>query len=143
MVFDQLQERTSVKLISIVESACLAIKESNVKRVGLLGTKLTMSGGFYQTTALKHGLEIFTPNEEDQLFIHEIYMKELVNNIIRPGTKARLISIISSLQKELKLEGVILGGTELPLIIDQDDFKDVKIFNTTKIHIDSILQAYI
>lgn len=141
MVFDQLKERTSVKLISIVASTCLAIKDSNVKRIGLLGTKLTMSGGFYQKESLKHGIEIFTPGEEDQVFIHDIYLKELVNNIIKPDTKARLIEIVDSLQKAFQLEGVILGGTELPLIIDQDDFEDVKIFNTTKIHIDAILKS--
>src|SRR3990170_4548913 len=75
MVFDQLQARTSVKLISIVESACLEIKNSNMKRVGLMGTKLTMSGGFYQKVSRQYGIEIFTPHEEDQAFIHDIYLK--------------------------------------------------------------------
>ena len=141
MVFDQLQARTPVKLISIVESTCHAITTSQLKRVGLLGTKLTMTGGFYQTVGLKYGIEIFTPHEEDQIFIHDFYLKELIHNIIKPETKARLIQIIRSLKKEFQLEGVVLGGTELPLIIDQKDFDDVKIFNTTKIHIDAILQA--
>ena len=141
MVFDQLQARTSVRLISIVEATCLAMKNSRVQRVGLLGTKLTMSGGFYQKESLKYGIQIFVPHEEDQVFIHDIYLKELVNNIIKPETKARLVKIVNSLQKEFQLEGVILGGTELPLIIDQPDFPYVKVFNTTRIHIDSILQA--
>jgi aspartate racemase len=141
MVFDQLQARTSVRLISIVEVTCLAIANSRVKRVGLLGTKLTMSGGFYQKESLKYGIQIFAPHEEDQVFIHDIYLKELVNNIIKPETKTRLVEIVASLQKEFQLEGVILGGTELPLIIDQHDFPYVKVFNTTRIHIDSILKA--
>jgi len=141
IVFDELQARTAVKLISIVESTCLAAKNSSVKRVGLLGTKLTMTGDFYQKVSGKYDIEIFTPHEEDQVFIHDIYLKELVNNIIRPETKNKLIEIILSLQKEFELEGVILGGTELPLIIDQEDFTDIKIFNTTKIHIDSILRT--
>jgi aspartate racemase len=141
VVFDQLQAKTSVRLISIVEATCLAIANSQVKRVGLLGTKLTMSGGFYQKQSLKYGFQIFLPHEEDQVFIHDIYLKELVNNIIKPETKTRLVEIIVSLQKEFQLEGVILGGTELPLIIDQNDFPHVKVFNTTSIHIDSILQA--
>lgn len=141
IVFDQLQAKTSIKLISIVEATCLAMKNSYVKSVGLLGTKLTMSSGFYEKESLKYGIQIFAPHEEDQIFIHDIYLKELVNNIIKPETKARLIEIIHSLQKEFQLEGIILGGTELPLIIDQRDFPHLKVFNTTRIHTDSILEA--
>jgi len=141
MVFDQLQARTNIKLISIVEAACAAVKSAQVSRVGLIGTKLTMTGKFYDKVAAKYGIGIFVPDEGDQTFIHTIYLGELVHNIIKPDTKARLISIVESMRAKYQLEGVILGGTELPLIIDEPDFPGFNVFNTTRIQIDAIFEA--
>jgi len=139
IVFEQLSKKVSISLISIVEETCKNVATEKIKRVGLLGTKSTMSSGFYNSVALQNDIEIVTPSEEDQDYIHNKYMTELVFNTILPETKNKLIEIIQKIKKNELIEGLILGGTELPLIIKQTDFEDLKIFDTTKIHVESIV----
>lgn len=86
--------------------------DTNYPRCAGRRTRLTMTGKFYENVAAKYGIQIFTPNGDDQAYIHNIYINELVNNIIKPETKSRLIEIIKSISKKYQLEGVILGGTD-------------------------------
>ena len=141
IVFDRLVRKTSIPLVSIVEVCCAKISKMGLKRVGLIGTKSTMNGGFYEKAARKYDIEIVVPHHEDQSYIHEIYMNELVLNIIKSDTKSRIIDIVLNLKDEVQLEGLILGGTELPLLLNQADFNDLVIFNTTKIHVDSLVET--
>lgn len=143
LVFEKLQESVNVKMISIVEETCKAISKSGIKKVGLLGTKSTMSKGFYQKVGKNNGIEIVIPNDENQNFIHEKYMGELLFNHINPKTKERLIQIVNDLVIEEKIEGIVLGGTELPLILEQKDFDKLTVFNTTEIHVNAILDKMI
>jgi aspartate racemase len=139
IVFEKLSEKVSIPLISIVEETCKNVAAEKIKRVGLLGTKSTMSSGFYNSVAEQHNIQVVIPSLEDQDYIHNKYMSELVFNTILPDTKNKLIEIIKKIKKEDLIEGLILGGTELPLIIKQTDFSDIKIFDTTKIHVESIV----
>ena len=139
IVFDKLANRATVPLISIVEETCKTIQLENIQKVGLIGTKSTMSNGFYSSVAQKYGLNIIIPTTENQDYIHDKYMSELVFNTIVPQTKKELIQIIKDLEEKESIEGLILGGTELPLIINQSDFDHIKIFDTTKIHVESII----
>lgn len=140
LVFDKLENSVQVKMISIVEETCKSISESGFKKVGLLGTKSTMSKGFYQKIGKKYGIEIVIPNEENQNYVHEKYMGELVFNQINPETKKGLIQIVNHLEFNEQIEGIVLGGTELPLILKQEDFDNLKVFNTTQIHVNAILE---
>lgn len=139
IVFEKLSEKVSIPLISIVEETCKNVAAEKIKRVGLLGTNSTMSSGFYNSVAEQHNIQVVIPSLEDQDYIHNKYMSELVFNTILPDTKNKLIEIIKKIKKEDLIEGLILGGTELPLIIKQTDFSDIKIFDTTKIHVESIV----
>ena len=139
IVFEKLSEKVSIPLISIVEETCKNVAAEKIKRVGLLGTKSTMSSGFYNSVAEQHNIQVVIPSLEDQDYIHNKYMSELVFNTILPDTKNKLIEIIKKIKKEDLIEGLILGGTELPFIIKQTDFSDIKIFDTTKIHVESIV----
>ena len=114
-----------------------------MKRVGLFGTKFTMSNGFYNKAAEKYGIEIIVPDKEKQDFIHDKYMNELIFNRIYPETKSELIRFATDIQSNEQIEGLILGGTELPLILNQFDFNEMKIFDTTKIHVESIVSKMI
>jgi aspartate racemase len=143
IVFDRLAERVRLPLISIVEETCKVIHEKKLPRVGLLGTKSTMTNGFYNRAAKELGIEIIIPRSDKQDYIHEKYMSELVLNKILPETKQQLINIIRNLIEKESIKGVILGGTELPLILSQDDFSDIEIFDTTKIHVESIVTRMI
>jgi aspartate racemase len=139
LVFDKLAESVNVKMISIVEETCKVISKSGIKKVGLLGTKSTMSKGFYQKVGENNRIKIVIPNVENQNYIHEKYMDELVFNEIIPETKKHLIRIINELEVNENIEGIVLGGTELPLILKQEDFNNLKVFNTTEIHVNAIL----
>lgn len=143
IVFDKLRDKVKVPLISIVEETCKVLNLEKIKRVGLLGTKSTMTSGFYNKVAQKYEIDIVIPSAENQDYIHDKYMSELVFNTILPETKVKLIAIIRDLKQNESIEGVILGGTELPLIIKQSDFDDIKIFDTTKIHVESIITKMI
>ena len=105
--------------------------------------KSTMSKGFYQNSAKKYAIEMATPNEENQNYVHEKYAGELVFNHINLDTKKRLIQIVNDLKNKEQIEGIVLGGTELPLILEQKDFDELKVFNTTEIHVNAILDKMI
>ncbi|MEM7105707.1 MAG: amino acid racemase [Bacteroidota bacterium] len=143
LVFDELAASVNVNMISIVEETCKSILKTGIKKVGLLGTKSTMSRGFYQNEADRNNIDMVIPNPEDQDYVHEKYMGELVFNHINPETRQQLIRIVNNLREEEKIEGIVLGGTELPLILKQKDFDNLKVFNTTKIHVNAILDKMI
>ena len=143
IVFDELKKKVKIPLISIVEETCKEISDKKVKCVGLLGTKSTMNAGFYNKAAKKYGIDIFIPDTKDQDFIHDKYMTELLFNRIVPETKKELIRIVKELKEKESIDGLILGGTELPLILSQSDFRDIEILDTTKIHVESIVTKMI
>jgi len=143
IVFESLVNKVNIPLISIVEETCKAVGEKRMHRVGLLGTKSTMTNGFYNRVATKNKIEIIIPESKEQDIVHTKYMTELVLNRIIPETKQQLIKIVRNLIEKQSIEGLILGGTELPLILKQSDFTDIEIFNTTKIHVESIVTKMI
>ncbi|MDO9512157.1 MAG: amino acid racemase [Bacteroidales bacterium] len=143
IVFDKLAEKTAVPLISIVEETCKVVQQKNLKRVGLFGTKSTMTFGFYNRIAVKNGIEIIIPNSENRDYIHNKYMGELIFNDINLDTKQRLIEIAFELKEKESIQGLILGGTELPLILKQSDFNDIELFDSTQIHVNSIVKRMI
>ena len=143
IVFDRLAERMTISLISIVEETCKEINHKKIQRVGLFGTKSTMTNGFYNRVAERYDIEIIIPKSLKQDYIHDKYMNELVFNQILPDTKRQLIQIVKELKEKESIQGLILGGTELPLIISQSDFNDIEIFDTTKIHVDSIVSKMV
>jgi aspartate racemase len=111
-----------------------------LNRVGLFGTKFTMQGGFYNAVLSKQDIEVLVPDEADQDYIHDKYMGELVKGIVRDETRSRLLNIIADMKNEYELQGLILGGTELPLILKQGDVSSLQLLDTTEIHVENILE---
>jgi aspartate racemase len=140
IVFDRLRKKSALPLVSIVEATLINVKKYASKKLGLFGTKSTMQGGFYQDGFSKEGVEIATPSLEMQDYIHEKYMNELVKGIFLEGTKKKLVDIVHRMIQQNNIEGLILGGTELPFILKEEDFNNFRLFNTTEIHVDSILE---
>ena len=140
IVFDELQRRSSIPLVSIVEATCDKARSLGLKRVALLGTRFTMTGGFYQDVFARAGIELITPNEDEQEYIHEKYIGELLKNIFTDETRAGLLAIIEQLRDRETIEAVILGGTELPLILRNAERGDMKFLDTTKIHVEKIVE---
>ena len=140
IVFDKVRELSQLPLISIVEATCKKILDIGLEKVALFGTKFTMQGGFYSEVLSRSGIEVITPDEVDQHFIHEKYMDELVKGIILDETRAGLISVIEKMKQKYNIQGLILGGTELPLILKLDNISGVHVFDTTEIHVESIME---
>ena len=141
IIFDKVRKSSPLPLISIVEATCKKVKEIGLQRVALFGTKFTMNGGFYDQVFSQHNIQVFIPNDIDQSFIHEKYLKELVKGNIQDDTKSELLAIASKMKREYDIQGLILGGTELSLILQNGDAPGVHIIDTTDAHVESILEA--
>jgi aspartate racemase len=141
IVFDELKRRSQIPLISIVEAACRAASAAGISRIGLFGTRFTMQGGFYDRVFAAAGIEICVPPISQQEYIHDKYMDELVNGILSDETKVGLVQIAIEMKKQKGIQGLVLGGTELPLILRDADEMGIPLFDTTKIHVVEIVQA--
>lgn len=141
IVFDALQARSPIPLISIVETACMSAKELGLKRLGIIGTRFTMRGAFYPAVFVKAGITIVPPLPTEQDFIHAKYMAELVKGIILPETREALLTIIDTMRKRDEIDGVILGGTELPLILTNATHNGLPLLDTTKLHVARIVES--
>jgi aspartate racemase len=139
IVFDTLKARSTLPLISIVEATADAALERNIKRPALFGTRPTMDATFYQDAFARRGMTIVTPQPADREYIHEKYMGELFHNVIKADTRERLVSIIAVLKDREGVDGVILGGTELSLILTEPTYKNIPVLDTTRIHVDRIV----
>jgi aspartate racemase len=140
IVFEQLKEKSNIPLVSIIEVTIKHAKTLGCRKLGLFGTKSTMQGGFYQTGFAKEDIEIITPSFESQNYIYDKYMNEFVRGIFLEETKKVLMDIVHQMRKLSNIEGLILGGTELPFLLKEKDFINFKLLNTTDIHVDSILE---
>ena len=136
IVFDELSRQSPIPLLSIVEAACEATKKLGLKRAGLLGTRFSMQGQYYPDVFSREGITLITPRAEEQVYIHDRYMNELVNGIILPETRERLLAIVDRLKAQEGIEGLILGGTELPLILTEESYSGIPVLDTTRIHVE-------
>jgi aspartate racemase len=140
IVFDQLQRRARIPLLSIVEATREKAQNLGLKRIGLFGTRFTMTGGFYQKVFADAGLEIVTPSETEQDYIHEKYIGELLKNVFTQETRSGLMAIVAAMREREQIEALILGGTELPLILRESKQSDIPFLDTTKIHVERIVR---
>ena len=140
IVFNEINRSSPLPLISIVEATCEEAVSKGMQRVGLFGTRFTMQGGFYDRIFSENSITVITPEEKDQNYIHDVYMGELVKGIFRDETKNKLLEIANALKEKDSIQGLILGGTELPLILKKEDAEEVEFLDTTKIHVDAIMQ---
>jgi len=137
IVFDQVQARSAIPIISIVEAACAAVRQQGMSKVALLGTRFTMQGRFYPDVFSRTGIALVVPTDDEQSLIHEKYVDELIPGVFLDATRQRLIGIIRRLQQEERVQGVLLAGTELPLILRQQDVPEVPLLDTTAIHVEA------
>ena len=134
IVFDEVASRSSIPLISIVEATCTAAKAKKLKRLALFGTRYTMQATFYPKVFSREGIELLLPSPGDQTYIHDKYLNELVSGKLLPATRAGLLAIIDRLKTGSDIDGVILAGTELPLILRGSEHNGIPLLDTTEIH---------
>jgi aspartate racemase len=139
VVFNEVSRVSSIPLLSIVEATCEEAKRLGLKRLGLLGTRFTMQGRFYPEVFSREGIELAVPQEDEQDYIHDKYMGELIKGIFLPETRERLLSIAARMKEQDAVEGLILGGTELPLILPDGAGVGIPFLDTTRIHVKAIV----
>jgi aspartate racemase len=139
LVFEEIQRQSPIPLISIVEAACRAAEKLGLNKVGLFGTRFTMQSQFYSGVFSRKGITVIAPDSNDQDYIHEKYMSELVNGVYRDATRDRMLSIMDRLVGQEGIQGLILGGTELPFILRGDFARKIPLLNTTRIHVEQIV----
>jgi aspartate racemase len=134
IVFDEVRRRVSIPMLSIVGAAGEAARALGVKRAGVFGTRFTMQARFYPDVFLRQGIEVVIPNPEEREYIHGKYMSELVAGVFLPETRARMRAIAVRMRDQDRIDGLVLGGTELPLLLTDSAGLDFPFLDTTKIH---------
>lgn len=140
MLFDTILKSSSLPLISIVEATCEECLKRGFHKPGLLGTGFTMNSTFYSDVFRKYDIEIIMPDKEDKQMINEKLFTEIELGIIKDETRQILINIIEKMKKEQQIDSVILGCTELPLILRNSEYAGLAMLNTTAIHVDAIVE---
>jgi aspartate racemase len=139
LVFDEIARHSPIPLVSIVESARDRASALRLQRVGLFGTRFTMQASFYADTFAQAGIDVSAPQPEEQDYIHEKYMGELVAGILLPETRTGLLVIAQLMKARHGIEALILGGTELPLILRGDKDIGIPFLDTAQIHVQAVM----
>lgn len=129
---DKLEKEISTPIIHIGDATADAVKKRSLYKIGLLGTRFTMEMDFYTKRLVNAGIKSLVPEKQDRLFIHDSIMNELLKENFRKETKDRFLSIIDELINS-GAEGIVLGCTEIPLLIKPEDIQ-LPLFNTLTIH---------
>lgn len=142
IVFDRLKEQSAVPLVSIVEAARDEAVRLNKRKLGLLGTIFTMTGDFFKQPFYNSSIEIITPSAEEMEYIHCKISSELEHGIVKQETVQGFQKIIKRMAEEEGIEAVILGCTELPLLLT-DEVSPVPCLDTMKIHIRHLIDRIV
>ena len=139
LVFHEVNSRSPIKLLSIIEETCRKARASGLKKLGLMGTKFTMQSDFFQKPFHDRGMSVVVPEEADQQLIHHRLFSEIELGIIKDSTREELLAITQRMRNKDHIDSMILGCTELPLILDKDEY-GIPFLNTTAIHAESIVR---
>ena len=140
IVFDELAARSSVPLLSIVEVCAEEAHRRGLRRLALLGTRFTMEAPFYPAVCARHGIAVVTPNDADRAWAHDRYVGQLLKGEFRGDTREEFVALIGRLRDDAKIDGVILGGTELVLLLPSPTVADVPALDTTALHVAAIVK---
>jgi len=141
IVFDEVQRRSAIPLLSIVRAARDRTTALGLKNVGLIGTRFTMEASFYPDEFQRAGIAVVRPTESEQDFIHKKYLNELLNGTFLPETREELLRIARRMKVEEGTEAMILAGTELPLLLRDSGSADIEFLDTTEIHVEVIVDG--
>ena len=137
IVYDDVSQKSPIPLISIVEATGVAAMAQGFSSVGLLGTRFTMEGGFYSSVLARFGVSVVTPTAAERDYVHNAYMGELVRAQFRPETRARFVSLMKTMRARDQIDAVVLGGTELPLLLRDAPDLPCPMLDTTAIHVEA------
>jgi len=138
IVFGELISKSPIPLLSIVEETCNKAKEMGLRKIGLMGTKLTMEAEFYKKPFISKGISVVVPTEEEQQLIHHKLFSEIELGIFKDSTREELLSVAKRMVDENQIDSLVLGCTELPLILTESKY-GIPFLNTSAIHCESIV----
>lgn len=136
---DPIEQKVGLPVLHIADATAKKVRQKGLHTVALLGTKYTMEQPFYRDRLSKYGIKVVIPSEEERDYINTVIFDELCANRINKESKEGYKKIIDRLQKEEGAEGVILGCTEIPLLIKQEDVS-IPVFDTTAIHSEAAVE---
>jgi aspartate racemase len=143
MAFDELAAASSVPLLSIVEVCAAEARRRGLRRLLLLGTRFTMEAEFYPTVFARYGIEVVAPDEAERTWVHARYVDELLKGDFRDATRDAFVALIARIRDRSTIDGIILGGTELPLLLRAPVIADLGVLDTTELHVAAIVQRLI
>jgi aspartate racemase len=139
VVFDELVDRSPILLVSIVEACAEEATKRGLRRLGLLGTRFTMEGAFYPSVFARRQIQIVVPRPGEQAWIHDRYVGQLLNGEFLDETREGVVSVITRLRDDEGIDGVILGGTELTLLLSAPIVAGIPALDTTALHVAAIV----
>jgi aspartate racemase len=139
IVFDEIRPKSPIPLLSIVEETCKKVQEMGLRRIGLMGTKLTMEAQFYKKPFISNGMSIIVPSKQERQVIQHRLFSEIELGIIKDSTREELLLIARRMVEEDSIDSLILGCTELPLILTESRY-GIPFLNTSAIHCESIIR---
>ncbi len=140
IVFDELAARSPVPMVSIVEVCAAEAARRGLRRLALLGTRFTMEAPFYAEVFARHGIDVVAPSEPERAWLHERYVGELLKGDFRDETRTRVVALVDRLRRDDAIDGVVLGGTELPLLLTTPDVAGLPALDTTALHVAAIVE---
>ena len=140
LVFDKVAPRSPIPLINIVDVCVEEARGLGLRRLGILGTRWLVQARLYPDVAQRHGIEIVVPPEPDRAWMHDRYVGELVKGVVRDETRRGVVAMVERLRDTKRIDGVILGGTELPLLMTEPTIADLPVLDTTGLHVAAIIE---
>ena len=140
LAFDQIDPPPSIPLIHIVDAARDAATSAGLRRLGALGTRFVMESDLYPARFGPAGVEVVVPDADERDLIHRIYFDELVAGILRDQSRDALTAVVATMRERDGIDGVILAGTELALILTEPTCADLPVLNTAQIHVDAAVE---
>jgi aspartate racemase len=138
IVFQEVSSRSPIPMLDIIEETCKRAQRLGATKLGLMGTKFTMESDFFKKPFVENEMVVVVPGKEDQELIHHRLFSEIELGIIKDSTREELLSIVKKMIERHSIDALILGCTELPLILNKDEF-GIPFLNTTAIHAESIV----
>jgi len=140
LVYDELSAQSSVPMLSIVEVCAEEARRRGLARLLLLGTRFTMQADFYREVCARHGVDVVAPREDECTWMHARYVDELLKGVFLDSTREEFIAAITRLRDRERVDGIILGGTELPLLLRARVIADLPVLDTTELHVAAIVR---
>ena len=137
LAFGDIEASAPIPLIHIVDAAAHAARSAGHRRLGIMGTRFVMQAPLYQEILAAAGIAVVVPHADEQAYVHDKYLGELVPGLVSDTTREGLVRIIAAMRDREGIDGMILGGTELALILSEPSYAGVPMVNTARIHVEA------